>query len=71
MARVVAITLLTGGAGLLAYLAAWVLIPREEPSAADDEGDGAGDAKSHEPATGVRGIPIHSSARFLGVRHTV
>jgi len=32
---VVAVTLLTGGAGLLAYLAAWVLIPREEPSAAD------------------------------------
>jgi phage shock protein PspC (stress-responsive transcriptional regulator) len=32
---VVAITLLTGGAGLLAYLAAWVLIPREKPSAAD------------------------------------
>ena len=30
---VVAVTLLTGGAGLLAYLAAWVLIPREEPSA--------------------------------------
>jgi phage shock protein C len=27
---VVAVTLLTGGAGLLAYLAAWVLIPRED-----------------------------------------
>jgi phage shock protein PspC (stress-responsive transcriptional regulator) len=27
---VVAVTVLTGGAGLLAYLAAWVLIPRED-----------------------------------------
>lgn len=27
---VVAVTLLTGGAGVLAYLAAWVLIPRED-----------------------------------------
>ncbi len=26
---VVAVTVLTGGAGLLAYLAAWVLVPRE------------------------------------------
>jgi phage shock protein PspC (stress-responsive transcriptional regulator) len=32
---VVAVTVLTGGAGLLAYLAAWVLIPREDaPTAA-------------------------------------
>ena len=38
---VVAVTLLTGGAGLLAYLAAWVLIPREEPSAADEQALGA------------------------------
>ena len=37
---VVAVTLLTGGAGLLAYLVAWVLIPREEPSAADVAGAG-------------------------------
>jgi phage shock protein PspC (stress-responsive transcriptional regulator) len=38
---VVAVTLLTGGAGLLAYLVAWVLIPREEPSAADVQALGA------------------------------
>ena len=31
---VVAVTVLTGGAGLLAYLAAWVLIPREDAPAA-------------------------------------
>lgn len=31
---VVAVTLLTGGAGLLAYLAAWVLIPREDAAPA-------------------------------------
>jgi len=30
---VVAVTVLTGGAGLLAYLAAWVLIPREDAPA--------------------------------------
>ena len=41
---VVAVTLLTGGAGLLAYLAAWVLIPREEPSAADVHALGAAPA---------------------------
>ena len=32
---VVAVTVLTGGAGLLAYLAAWVLIPREAAAAAE------------------------------------
>jgi phage shock protein PspC (stress-responsive transcriptional regulator) len=32
---VVAVTLLSGGAGLLAYLVAWVLIPREEAPAGE------------------------------------
>ena len=49
---VVAVTLLTGGAGLLAYLAAWVLIPREEPSAADVQALGA--AAAAPPRVDVR-----------------
>jgi hypothetical protein len=49
---VVAITLLTGGAGLLAYLAAWVLIPREEPSAADVRA--LGGASAAPPKVDVR-----------------
>ncbi len=35
---VVAVTVLTGGAGLPAYLAAWVLIPREEAPAGAEPG---------------------------------
>jgi hypothetical protein len=49
---VVAVTLLTGGAGLLAYLVAWVLIPREEPSAADVQALGA--AAAAPPRVDVR-----------------
>ena len=49
---VVAVTLLTGGAGLLAYLAAWVLIPREEPSAADVQA--LGGAAAAPPRVDVR-----------------
>ena len=49
---VVAVTLLTGGAGLLAYLAAWVLIPREEPSAADVQA--LGGAPAAPPKVDVR-----------------
>ena len=46
---VVAVTVLTGGAGLLAYLAAWVLIPREDaPPAAPQLSAGA------TPPVGVR-----------------
>lgn len=40
---VVAVTLLTGGAGLLAYLAAWGLIPPDEPSGTDGPAPGAAD----------------------------
>jgi len=49
---VVAVTLLTGGAGLLAYLAAWVLIPREDPSAADVQA--LGGAAAAPPRVDVR-----------------
>ncbi len=49
---VVAVTLLTGGAGLLAYLVAWVLIPREEPSAADVQA--LGGAAAAPPRVDVR-----------------
>ena len=43
----VAVTVLTGGAGLVAYLAAWVLIPREAEAPGAPVDDGA-------PAVGAR-----------------
>jgi phage shock protein PspC (stress-responsive transcriptional regulator) len=46
---VVAVTVLTGGAGLLAYLAAWVLIPREAAGSPAPQ-----QAAAAEPARDVR-----------------
>ena len=47
---VVAVTVLTGGAGLLAYLAAWVLIPREDaPPAAAQLSAGAAPRSTSAP----------------------
>ena len=50
----VAVTVLTGGAGLVAYLAAWVLIPREAeaPGYRADEGAPAGGARTAWSAAG-------------------
>jgi len=47
---VVVVTILTSGTGLLAYLAAWILIPREPAPAA-----GPGPALPGAPTTDVRG----------------
>ncbi len=64
---VVAVTVLTGGAGLLAYLAAWVLIPREPVDAAPAGTDGtpgsaapdgrAAEAREIVQGTGAAGAP--------------
>src|SRR5690242_5987033 len=49
---VVAVTVLTGGAGALAYLAAWVLIPREESAP-----DSALPPGSEQPGPVRHGLP--------------
>jgi phage shock protein PspC (stress-responsive transcriptional regulator) len=62
----VAVTVLTGGAGLLAYLAAWVLIPREsETPAAIPAGDGAAPAADARTAWSAAGRELRSLADEL------
>ena len=59
----VAVTVLTGGAGLVAYLAAWVLIPREaEVPAAVYPGDGGAPPVDARTAWSAAGKDLRSLA---------